>query len=111
METTTFTPADHLDSAADLLEDNGWCRGSYSTGTGAKCAVGAIFKAADGLGEIQRQCFDLVAQDPLVKNGQEGRGLSAESEIVEFNDRKAKNKRQVVALFRRAARNYRKNNK
>ena len=87
--------------AAKLI-DRGWCRGAYAkTATGRSCSGlsrhaarwcvrGAIWAAADRMGQDRRPAFAVVER--LVP-----------TELVYWNDTIAKNKRQVAALLRRAA--------
>lgn len=98
-----------LEAAADVLETGPRCRGRYVKGD-AVCAWGAIYKAVGALpehGEIgaggdvigwdQRKVTRLAALIPS----------DLALDIVEAND-SYRDKRKVIRLLRRAARNLRK---
>lgn len=100
---TGITPADVLDKAADILDERGWCRHTYTNHvTGHHCAVGAIRAAADALETEMRDGWYVDAFRASVALTDD-----VGSTVQYWNDHVVKDKRQVTRAMRRVAKKLR----
>jgi|GEM_PF-6118288 len=86
--------AEHLESAADLLDEHGWCRLSFVNTDGAYCTISAL-KAIEG---DATAALNALLYDPK---------FEATHDVVWWNDHVAKDKREVTSTMRRVARKLR----
>lgn len=85
--------------AADLLQKYGWCRFKLKDNEGQMCIWGAIGKVVDG-NPFKASTKTHEMLKPLTQ-------FTGGQHAVEWNNHIAKDKRQVVALLRKAAREIR----
>lgn len=124
--------AEALEKAADMLESGQveWIQGDFETlvngdtGLMGHCAVGALCKAAketwrrnhpiatEALGYVKPHVFDSVydlarkeATIPSILPTKEN--WDAESAMLMFNDRVARDKEEIIEVFKRAAKDIR----
>ncbi len=90
-----------LERAADILEQNGWCRRSYEDSRGHHCVLGAIGVARYGNAYI---AFDSPEHQFLKHALVADYGKSG---VIAWNDAQ-RDGRKVVRFIRRAARKLRK---
>ena len=92
--------ADILEKAADLLETEGWCQGkmvkSNGDGTTSRCAIGAIYQAAN-----QLEWFGLAHNTICIVQD------SVSGALAQFNDKEAKDVSDVTDVFLRVAKDLR----
>lgn len=108
------TASEALDAAADLIEQNGWCRGRYTrrrNGVACFCAEGALRAALGG----QIGSAEIVDYPPDEKNRRTyysalhllfrelGFSASVSGGVAGWNDAQH-DKRKVVRALRRTAR-------
>jgi hypothetical protein len=74
--------------AADLIEERGWCQGSYSDQDGRVCAIGAIVRAGNHQHYRRAEAMMMMVV-----------GMS----VVGWNDIKGRTKEEVITALRRAA--------
>lgn len=87
-----------LGRAADRLEVDGWCQGSFSNEYGQVCAAGAIFASQDLLEEATHataRAFGLLTE---YINGD-----VIETSVVDWNDHPDQTFDDVVAALREVA--------
>lgn len=85
--------------AADLLQKNGWCRHKLQNDQGHMCILGAISQVVDGDAyAASNDTHNMLT--PLAQ-------FTGGKHPVEWNNHFAKDKRQVVGLLRKAAREVR----
>jgi len=92
--------AELLLKAADLLEEQGWCRGNYRNSAGHHCAVGALKEAAYRIGRPM-STFDVAFS--AAERALTGDDAEVYVNLISWNDQ-LRDKRYVTRLFRRAAR-------
>jgi len=96
--------ADLIDAAADYIETHGWARKRAQNAQGGVCAIGALRMAQFGDANVEKaDTAYWSAEDAL---SLEVRNLGFDG-IAQFNDFGARDKRRVVRLMRRVARNLR----
>lgn len=97
------TIANTLRKSANILEEYGWCRGSFTDDVGQHCAVGAVRAAvvvseltsAVGGGSVSNQILGaLCASDSRIKKF---------GSVVLWNDQGDRTKEEVLSAFRKAA--------
>jgi len=85
--------------AADIIERRGWHRGSYESGYGAVCALGAINIAANGAALK----FGPSSNDAVVRMTHYLVQTGYEDGVHSWNDQPGRTKEEVVAALRAAA--------
>lgn len=91
-----------LELAADILVEEGWCRGGYSV-FGRHCALGAIgaaMRRTPGVGRVRRDKAVGRLVDHIYP---ENSYFSERSAIVEWNDENARGAEVIRALKEAAA--------
>jgi hypothetical protein len=86
------TASETLDAAADLIEQHGWNRGSFSNADGGMCVLGALNRAYGGF------CVDLAILSPI-----HNVGASVNYSIIKWNDEVAFDQADVINHLRKAA--------
>lgn len=107
--------ADILDKAADLIEQRGHAKRVHVTKAGCLCASGAMY-AAVGMEPVpgQRECgrwpsFDWSRSLEVAEAYDwfgawlKRSGFKADTDAVQWNDRKIRTKEEVVSTLRAAA--------
>jgi len=91
-----------LNSAADLLEKDGWCQGYPNNALGQRCALGAIWDV-EHYGPEAGQAEDLVRQ--LITKKRYGGTVSATYPLAisTWNDQPGRTAQEVIAVLREAA--------
>lgn len=106
-----ITPVQVLENAREFLKTHKWGRGGYYTVDGSYCAVGALYAGNLGekywIGQYDKDTLDqnrealLKAHNYLnIAVGYERNGW--DTSITGFNDRVAKEKRDVIRKFGKA---------
>lgn len=95
-----ITPADVLEQAADLLERDGWCRGTFTNYQGHHCVRGAIRQIGVQLNDyvLANATQDILAEDL---------GLSHGGALVIWNDSGVTRRSQVTSRMRKVAKKLR----
>ncbi|MDQ6875418.1 MAG: hypothetical protein M3042_10220 [Actinomycetota bacterium] len=87
-----MTPADVLDSAADLLERDGWCQGVFRRADGARCVADAIDDAAAVGPDLWKLARVAVAEH-----------LALKTPLTYWNDAPGQTAANVLATLRSVA--------
>jgi hypothetical protein len=91
-----------LCTARDLIIEDGWCQGMYSSWAGARCAVGAIRFSIGNL-EGKAKVLDKAIKRLASTLPVDYRAQQAFSDaIVNWNDTKGRTKQQVINQFNKA---------
>lgn len=92
-----------LETAAEVINERGWCQGIYRKDSGEVCAIGALVTADCRL-ELGGQAY------PRAVGAVSGAAHRLDPEVmsvVEWNDRPGRTKDEVVQLLRDTAEEFR----
>lgn len=107
----TITPADILDEAARVLDEDGWTQGVYhDDDTGERCAVGALISACGGLDWLTpNPIIDETVVDGTVALTELARyiGLPSTADIEDWNDEPGRQQHEVIDALRHTAKHLR----
>jgi hypothetical protein len=95
----TITPDEIMDRAADLIDENGWCKGYfYDEMTGAMCVSGALMRAGSALSALYTDSAECVAV--FIEN-------HLDMFITTWNDQYCQDQGAATELLRTEAKRYR----